>query len=300
MNEALRSLGRNLFPFERPLTRGEHLYFRIVELLIAVWSLRLAWQWSEYMQRIESVLKPQGVAHYFNLGFMLGSELAYVLTGVLALCLALGMTRRSPVAYGASLLIMHVLYVARHSQGKAAHVAHCVGLGLLTLTLGAALFRRDSVRFERFVQGSLILFFGLSYGLAALCKLRYSGLGWPDGSHLALWIAERELDVTAAWGSFQPNVVQRLIIEHRELGTVTLTLGLAAELLAFLVWFERLRPWIFSALILMHLGIGLTMNIYFSYNIGLLVVLGYPWGRAIDWALRRVNERTVQPAPELQ
>lgn len=295
LDRSLQTLSQNLFPFEKPLTRGEQLHFRLFELMIALCSLRLAWQWSEYVQRFDSVLKPQGIGHYFDLSFVLGSQTPYVLTVVLALCLVLGISRRSPFGYGAALMIMHVLYVARHSQGKASHVAHCIGLSLLALTLGAALFRRSSAPFQRFVWGCLIFFFGLSYVLAGICKLRYTGLGWPRGSHLVLWIAERELDSRAASGGFAPNVLQRLILEHHQLGTLTLAFGLATELLAFLVWFERFRPWMFTGLIAMHVGIGVTMNIYFTYNVTLLVMLGYPWWRLIDWLLRRVSASSAEP-----
>lgn len=295
LSRSLQVLSQNLFPFEKPLTRGEQLYFRIFELLIALCSLRLAWQWSEYVQRFDHVLKPQGIGHYLDLSFVLGSQTPYVLTAVLALCLVLGIARRSALGYGAALLIMHVLYVARHSQGKASHVAHCIGLSLLALTLGAALYRRSNALFQRFVSGSLFFFFGLSYVLAGICKLRYTGLDWPDGSHLVLWIAERELDARAASGGFSPNAVQQLIVEHQQLGTLTLAFGLATELLAFLVWFERLRPWVFTGLIAMHIGIGVTMNIYFTYNVTLLVMLGYPWWRLIDWLLRRVSASSPEP-----
>lgn len=295
LRRSLQTLSQNLFPFEKQLTRGEQLYFKLFELLIALCSLRLAWQWSDYVQRLDRVLKPQGIGHYLDLSFLLGSQAAYLLTAVLALCLVLGVTRRSPFGYGAALVIMHVLYVARHSQGKASHVAHCIGLSLLALTLGAALFRRSSALFQRLVLGSLIFFFGLSYVLAGICKLRYTGLGWPNGSHLVLWIAERELDSRAAWGSFAPNMLQRLILEHQPLGTLTLAFGLATELLAFLVWFERFRSWMFTGLIAMHVGIGVTMNIYFTYNVTLLVVLGYPWWRLIDWLLRRVSASSAEP-----
>lgn len=295
LSAALQTLSRNLFPFERPLARGEQLYFRIFELAIAGFCLRLAWQWSEYVQRIHHVLKPQGVAHYMDLSWLLGSKLAYVLLVVLALCLMVAVLRRSALGYGGALLIMHVLYVARHSQGKASHIAHCIGLALLAFTLGAALFRRSRALFQHFVSGSLIFFLGLSYVLAALCKLRYSGIGWPDGSHLVLWIAERELDLRAASGGFGSNIVQQWIVEHRALGTLVLAFGLATELFAFLLWFERFRPWILTGLILMHLGIGITMNIYFTYNVYLLIMLGYPWGSVLDWLLRRVSASSAEP-----
>lgn len=296
MSQLQQMLSQNLFPFERPLTRGEQLHFRLFELLIALSSLRLAWQWSDYVQRLDRVIKPQGIGQYFDVTQLLGSQAVYVLTGVLALCLVLGMTRRSPFAYGAALLIVHVLYVTRHSQGKASHIAHCIGQSLLALTLGAALFRRSSLLFQRFVWGSLICFFGSSYVLAGICKLSYTGIGWPNGAHLLLWIAERQLDVVAASGSFEPNIVQRLIVSHRELGTLMLAFGLTTELLAFLIWFERFRPWMVSGLIAMHVGIGITMNIYFPYNVYLLLMLGYPWGRAIDWVLRRVSARSAASA----
>lgn len=284
----------DLFPFDRPLTRGEQLHFRIFEGLIAVCSLRLAWQWAQYIQRLERVVKPQGIGHYLDLSFLLGSELAYLLAGALALCLIAGVTRRSAWAYGTAVLIMHVLYVGRHSLGKASHIAHCIGMALIALTLGTALFRGAAAHLQRFVFGFLIFFLGVSYSLAGVCKLVYTGVHWPDGAHLALWIAERGINVQSAVGELDMSFVQRLLKEQRALGTVMLAFGLAAELSACLVWFERFRPWVFSGLILMHLGIGLTMNIHFHYNVYLVVILAYPWGRLFDGCLRQLRA-TAEP-----
>jgi lysylphosphatidylglycerol synthetase-like protein (DUF2156 family) len=181
----LRVLAETLFPFERELSLGERLYFRIFEGLIAVFALRLAWQWTEYMQRLERVLKPQGIGHYFDLSFLLGSQVPWLLTGALALCLLLGVARRSPYAYGAALVLMHVLYVARHSLGKAPHVAHCIGLSLIALMLGTALFRRSAVLLQRFVFGFLIFFFGVSYTLARICCSGSQSVSWMPGVLLA-------------------------------------------------------------------------------------------------------------------
>lgn len=295
----LRVLSENLFPFERKLSYGEQLYFRIFEVLIAVFSLLLAWQWAVYMQRLERVLKPQGIAHYMDLSFLLGSQIPCLVAGALALCLLLGVVRRSPYAYGAAILLMHVLYAARHSLGKAPHIAHCIGLSLIALALGTALFRSSAAHLQRFVFGFLIFCLGVSYALAGICKLVYTGIGWPDGSHLLLWIAEREMDARGALGSFDLSIVQRSIVEHRVLGTVALAFGLVTELLAFLAWFERLRIWVLSGLIAMHLGIGLTMDIYFSYNVYLLVMLAYPWGKLVDWLLQRTSASSADRAHEL-
>jgi hypothetical protein len=296
LSAMVSTLSRNLFPFERRVTRGEQIYFRIFEVLIAAFSLRLAWQWSAYIQRLSQVIKPHGVSLYLDLSFLLGSELAYVLTGVLSLCLLIGITRRSPYAYGTAVVIMHLLYVGRHSLGKASHIANCVGMALIAFTLGTALFRRSAALLQRFVFGFLFFFLGVGYTLAGICKLAYTGIGWPNASHLALWIAETGLNEQADLGHFELSFLQRAVVDHEVLGTLSLTFGLATELTACLVWFERSRPWMLIALILMHVGILLTMNIHFAYNINLLVMLAFaPWARMIDWLLRR-----LKPADQMQ
>lgn len=93
------------------------------------------------------------------------------------------------------------------------------------------------------------------------------------------------------------NIIQRLAVEHKLFGTIALSLGFVTEMTAFLIWFERLRPWVTTGLIMMHLGIGFTMNIHFTYNIYLLLLVGYPWGRGIDWLRANLTRQKIALRP---
>ena len=294
------SLAQNLFPFERTTTPGERVFFRLFEALVALFAIQLAWDWSPYIQRIEAVVKPVGLANYVDVSPLFNGHASYILSGVLVVGLLGGVLRRSPYAYGIAMLAFHLLYVARFSLGKAAHGSQYVGMAVLALTVGTALFRDRPSERQRFVVGFLAFFYGLGYTCAGVCKLVATGIDWPAGAHLMLWIGERSIDVTSNSGEFALNPIQQAVMATPLLGTMALTFGLVAELLGILSWFERPRPWIFTALIAMHIGIELTMNIYFKYNIYVLLLLAYPWGRGIDWLAKTLRASPLTPRKDLE
>jgi hypothetical protein len=61
-----------------------------------------------------------------------------------------------------------------------------------------------------------------------------------------------------------------------------LVFGLIAELVGILIWFRRYRTPVLLALVAMHVGIDLTLDILFIYNILILALLALPWGAVID------------------
>lgn len=285
-----------LFEFERPSTRGERAFGLVFELLVCSWTLLFVWEWVALLPRLSAVVLPLGVANYVDVSALFATAPAYSTVTLLTLALVCGLFRVR-FAYLVAVSLFHVMYVARYSLGEISHGSHFVGMALLALGLARDLFHGDAHKVGRFAFGWLFFVYGLSYASAGVCKLVATGLGWPSGSHLTLWIGERSIDVLSTWGSYTPNAFQVLALEYPIIGTAALTFGLLAELAAPLMWFRRLRPWVLSALIVMHLGVELSLDIFFGHNIYLLVLLAYPWARGFDLLLSWAHPRaTLRPS----
>lgn len=199
------TLRRELFSDFASDTTGTHLYFRGVELFLVGYAFYYCWDWGIYIQQnISSVLLPLGLANYIDVSFMFDHNVALInaaLVGVLGL---VGFFRLWPPAYLLALFAFHLQYVARYSLGEISHGSNLVGMGVLGLGL-ALLFFRDEEHRRRFTFGFLYFFIGLGYTSAAVCKLIGTGITWPDGRHLLMWIAERKVDTLSKFGSFEPS-----------------------------------------------------------------------------------------------
>lgn len=280
-----RGLEDQLFDFEAPETRGERLRFRAFQLFVLGYAVLWVWQWGLQIQHIPAVVVPHGVARHIDLSFFVGHRAA-LLNAALITLLSLGSAwpRAARYTLPALVLLLHWQYAARFSLGKVTHGAHYVGLALVALAL--APFVTESARARRrFALNATLFFMGLGYVFAAISKLVARGLSWPDGSHLWLWIEERRLDQLANLGTAELNFVQELCLSSWALSTVCLAVGLLSEACGFLLWFPRTRPFIALALIGLHLGVLVTMDIWFGPFTLQVALLGLPWQRLVDRAL---------------
>ena len=283
-------LARQLFDFDRPETAGDRLASKVLELAVVGWSLAFVWRWAVDIAGIDRIAAPVGLARHVDLSFMLDPGVAVANAAVVTVLLLLGISGRWRWAYLAAVAAMHLQYVARHGLGKIGHGSTLVGMTLLALGLAAVAFeRRPDAR--RAARGLTLFFVGLAYVSAATCKLVATGPGWVDGRHLWLWIGERSIDHLAKTGTTGVGPVAALLLGSRFLATSVLTFGLLAEALAFTVWLRRTRPFALAALVAMHLGIWLTMDILFDANLTLLLALVVPWARIVD--------RRAGPAPAI-
>lgn len=281
-------LAHELFAFDHgDETVGQKIYFRLLELFIVGYTIKFCWEWAVYTRTIEEVLLPLGVANYLDVSLLFG-PLALVNAGTVTLLCVLGVFRWWRPAYLGALLFFHLQYVARYCLGEISHGSNLIGLGLLGLGAAALTFQRPVHR-RRFTMGFLVFFIGLGYTSAAFCKLIGTGLAWPDGRHLWMWIAERQVDVTSRLGASDPNALQELILGDVHVGTLVLLFGLLAELCGVLMWVRRFRRPVLLLIAGMHLGIAASMNIFFAASTYLLFLLGLPWAAAIDWTLRHTT-----------
>ncbi len=290
---------RHLFGFEHPVTRGEKYFFYAFELFVAVCTLKYAWGWATYVQDLSDVVLPLGVAHYVDVSVLFGSGWAYGAAGLLTLFVGLGATRTWRYGYLAALLLLHLLFAARYSQGEIPHSSNVLGITLLGLGLGLAAF--DAERFRRrFTLGFTYFSIGLGYTTAAVCKLIGTGPTWIDGRHLQLWIYEKSIDVFAATGSFDFTVVQSVALEYTWTATLFLVIGLVTESLAFTMWWPRFRIPAVLAVLGLHAGIYTAMRIVFAITTLELILLALPWACLAERLLRRPSDEREGPLPHFR
>lgn len=289
MTRYAHALSRQLFAFDREETWGEKWHFRLVELFLIFYTIQFGWDWGWYIQNnISEVMLPLGLAQYIDVSFMFDHHVAVgnaVLMGILCI---VGFFRLWRPAYAVALLLFHFQYVARYCLGEISHGSNLVGMGILILGL-AHLFFRDASRRRRFTFGALYFFIGLGYTSAAFCKLIGTGITWPSGQHLLMWIMERKVDTISKLGAFDPNLLQELVLQNYHWGTLILTFGLVAEGISFMMWFRRYRYYIVMLVVSMHFGIAVSMNIFFAASTYFLILLGLPWGRIFDWTRDQIS-----------
>lgn len=287
------TLSLQLFGDDSTETRGDRLYFRGVELFLAAYAFYFCWTWGIYIQQnISSVLLPLGLAQYIDVSFMFDHYVGPANAVLVGLLGAMGFFRLWRPAYLVALFLFHLQYVARYCLGEISHGSNLVGMGILGLGLALLAFRSESNR-RRFTFGFLYFFIGLGYTSAGICKLIGTGITWPDGRHLLMWIAERKVDTISKFGAFEPTFIQDLVISDYRFGTLVLIFGLLVELFSFLMWWQKPRYIVLSLMVVMHIGIVLSMNIFFHASTYFLILLAIPWNRVIDYFLERLSRRSL-------
>ena len=284
----IEKLLKNLFDFEREETAGEILIYRFFELVVVYWTINYAWRWGPYLSRLKDTVLPLGIAEYVDITFMFNHPLGIINAVLMTVLVLMGFFRIWRYAYLATLLVFHLHYVARFSQGEISHGSNMVGTIIFALAVATLVFEhRREIR--RAALGLTYFFIGSAYTSAALCKLIATGPTWPHGHHLWMWIQERTVDQFSMTGSIDYNWLQQLALDHTLIGTAILTVGLLAELFAFLFWYKRTRALAGTMVVGMHIGIWGVMRLTFSANTYILLILAYSWPRLIDWGLERLD-----------
>jgi hypothetical protein len=282
----------HLFQFDREETRGDYILIKFLEFVMLFQVLMYAWRWAGYMPLLSEVILPLGIANYMDVTFMFQSGFAYANAALITIFMLIGFLDKWRFSYIIALLFFHLHYVSRYSQGEISHGSNLTAMVLLSFALAAIFFQDKSVR-RKISFGFVIFFGGLGYVSAAMSKLIGGGIFWSDGAHMYLWMGERSIDRLSQDGLFEFNLLQNLMFDHYWLSTLILTFGLLVELTGFLLWFKKTR-WIQATLLIgMHVGILVTMNIYFGPYIYILLIIGFPWN---DW-INRVLEK--KPHSEL-
>lgn len=270
-----------LFEWDRPITPGERIHYRIFEGLVVLITILNVWSWGFYISNLTEVFLPLGVANHVSLTPILGTNFMLLNAAVITVFLMAAVFRKWSYAYLIVIILFHFQYAARFSQGEISHGSNLAGIILLSFSVSHIFFRNED-QMIRTSLGICYFFAGIGYLSAGVCKLIGTGILWPDGIHLMSFMEQRAIDVYSNFGNQQYNWLQQWAMDSRGIGTLILLFGLLVELSGFLYWFRKTR-WIQNTLFLaMHIGIAYTMNIFFGDYFYQLIVLGFPWYILID------------------
>jgi len=283
-------LKNELFDPGRDVTAGEMLHFKLFELFIVVYVILYSWSWGLYTQRFnEEVVLPLGLANYIDISLFFEHYLAIIIAAVISVMVLAAFFRiGNRWFYLIVLMLFHLQYVIRYSQGEIPHSQNLVGLGVLILAVGSVFYPAGKF-FPRFVFGGVIFFIGLGYTSAFFSKLIGTGFHWFYGEHLWLWISEKSIDILSRDGLYEVNFLQQIALDHVWAASVILLIGWFTELIGFTLWFKKWRPYTTTLLIGMHFGITLTMNIRFDAFVMQLIIVGYPWYKLIRLDSEKVS-----------
>ena len=294
----MKRLIDNLFSPDHEETLGEKLFFRFFELFLVVYMLVFVWDWAQYIPQIETVLLPLGIAGYVDVSVMFGNSLAFWNATAITVASVFGLARIFPgLAYWIAIALFHLQYVARYSLGEISHGSNMIGLSILALAVAMTFFSNPTHQ-RRFTLGFIYFFVGLGYVTAAFAKMIGTGLNWPSGHHLWMWINERYIDSLSEFGAYNLNFLQELILGSVFVGTIILLFGLIVEFCGFLMWFRKTRYFITPVIVGMHFGVLMTMNITFNAFTLQLILLALPWAAFIDRALERRPEMLGGRVPQ--
>lgn len=276
-----------IFQYHQTWDERTFRWIRFVELMIVLQVIFYAWDWGLYVERLETVVRPLGLANYLDVSILFHHQLSLLLALLITAIILLGYYRKVRWAYLLALILMHLMYVTRFSQGKVGHGTNFIGMGLFCFAIALLLYDSENERFKT-AWGLLIFFIGLSYTLASLSKLFGTGLHWPDGPHLWLWMHQLAIDHWSQNGHFSFSSFQLFILHHRDFATFILASGWLIEFSGFLYWFPKTRPLMTTLLLGLHIGIFFSMNINFLDNFALMMVLvGYPWQKLLKYGKRK-------------
>lgn len=280
-------LSYQLFEPGRDQTPGEVIFFKLFELFVIYYTIRFAWEWGIYTEfRNTEVVLALGLANYIDISIFFDNYLAIINAGFITIISIASFFRLGfRWQYMLVMVLLHVQYVARFSQGEIPHSQNLIGMAVLCFAIGAIFFP-DKRQMPRFVMGSIIFFIGLGYTSAFFAKLIGTGINWYDGRHLWLWISEKSIDILSREGVYNPNFLQSMALQSTAVASVILLIGWLTELIGFTIWWEKLRPFTTTLLIGMHIGITMTMNIRFDAFVIQLFLIGFPWYILIDRYIR--------------
>lgn len=267
----------NLFGHPEKVTNTHIVYLKIFELFVAYQTIVYAWEWGLYTLKITDVVLPLGIATMIDISFMHGNIMPLVNAGLItvitiATFFRLGWNWQYMVVF----VLLHVQYVARFSIGEIPHSGNLLGMALFSFAVGTLFFHTRESKY-RFIIGFTLFYIGLGYVSASISKLIGTGIFWVDGRHLWLWIAEKGTDILSREGEFGYNLIQILALKSTVIATIILIIGILTEFFGFLMWFRKTRPYITLAIIGMHIGVMLSMNIRFDTFIAELIIVGFPW-----------------------
>ena len=277
MKEIGQKIVDNLYGHPKELTNSHIIYLKVFEFFVAFKTIEYAWEWGLYTLKITDVVLPLGMAQWIDISFMHANYMPLINAGLITLLtIATFFKLGWKWQYMLIFVLLHIQYVARFSIGEIPHSANLLGMALFSFAVGTLFFDTKESQYK-FIIGFTVFYIGLGYLSASISKLIGTGIFWVDGRHLWLWIAEKGTDILSREGQFDYNFIQSLALKSIPIATIILIIGISTEFFGFLMWFRKTRPFITLAIIGMHIGVMLSMNIRFDTFIMELIIIGFPW-----------------------
>lgn len=141
--------------------------------------------------------------------------------------------------------------------------------------------------YPRWVTLAAVAYIGIFHTAAGLSKLTFSGPDWANGTSLQIW--------THLWGRpWSPTTW--LILQSRTFTQLLQAATLVVETTAILAVVPRLRTWIGLALVGFYVGVLLTFDYGFQFNLLFTALYLLPVERWVEKYVRKRNPCEVTNA----
>ena len=141
--------------------------------------------------------------------------------------------------------------------------------------------------YPRWVTLAAVAYIGIFHTAAGLSKLAFSGPDWANGTSLQVW--------THLWGRpWSPTTW--LILQSRTLTQFLQVVTLVVETAGVLAVFPRLRTWIGLATVGFYLGVLLTFDYGFQFNLLFTALYLLPVERWVEDYVRKRSANEVTNA----
>ena len=130
-------IATGLFEPKREISPGELLFFKLFELFVLFYTIKFSFEWAHYSQfRNEEVVLPLGVANYIDVSLFFHNYFAFVIAIAILILVVFAFFRKGPNwLYMAAMLLFHLQYVIRFSQGEIPHSQNLIGMSLLCFAI---------------------------------------------------------------------------------------------------------------------------------------------------------------------
>lgn len=285
---------------------GEALIMRLAFALVVVLT-GIIWNAAQLPAPGTELKSPNGLANILPMQWLANPGTLALGKPLVAVSLGFYVFGWAPVfSLFVPLVFMLGTGALRNSMGDISHHTQLVAMVLLAqwvVYLVAAIRRRSWLRTTPITQQQVIfwsiLVIGASYLASGIVKLKASDLEWiqrvPALSvqvFKAVWSASYSTGEPVS--GFKAETVPWLIVNHPHLARLFFGTGLLLELLGFLmVLGKRVARWTGIALISMHLGISLLMEIDFINHILLVLIFAV---NIPGWFMERFRRDPVSMA----
>lgn len=135
-------IAHQLFEPKRDVSPGELIFFKFFELFILFYTIQYSWKWGLYATYHNSeVVLPLGLANYIDVSLFFDTNIPIIIAVLVSIFAIISYFRiGSKWFYTVVLILLHLQYVIRFSQGEIPHSQNMIGLSVFCLAVGSVFF----------------------------------------------------------------------------------------------------------------------------------------------------------------